>query len=42
MSQSFEALWHQTLDALLEAVWLVDEETLCIRFATRAAEKLTA
>lgn len=42
MSQSFEALWHQTLDALLEAVWLIDEETLCIRFANRAAERLTA
>ena len=42
MSQSFEALWHQTLDALVEAVWLIDEETLCIRFANRAAERLTA
>ena len=42
MTQPFEALWHQTLDALLEAVWLVDEQTLCIRFANRAAQRLTA
>jgi len=41
MNQPFEALWHQTLDALLEAVWLVDEATLCIRFANRAAAKLS-
>ncbi|MET1114864.1 MAG: EAL domain-containing protein [Comamonas sp.] len=42
MTQPFEALWHQTLDALLEAVWLIDEQTLCIRFANRAAQRLTA
>jgi len=41
MSQPFEAFWHQTLDALLEAVWLIDEDTLCIRFANRAAAKLS-
>lgn len=41
LTQPFEALWLETLDELLEAVWLVDEETLHIRFANRAAEKLT-
>ncbi len=42
MNPSLETLWHQALDELLEAVWLIDEETLCIHFANRAAEKLTA
>ncbi|MCD2513958.1 sensor domain-containing protein [Comamonas endophytica] len=42
MNQPLQALWHQTLDALLEAVWLIDEDTLCIRFANRAAQRLTA